>query len=319
MIQATVSRFVDAGESVEFLSPVIIGNARHEAVIRDQLADIGITPSAVVLEPVGRNTAATALLAAEAGAAIDPEALVLLLPADHRIARPDAFIAAIERAAPTARDRIVTFGIQPTGPETGFGYIERGEDLADGVHAIARFREKPNRETAEALIADGRHFWNAGIFFFSPQTVQAEFRHAPAIRDAAHLAWTSADRSADRILLPHDAFAAVPSEPFDIAIMEKTDRSAVAPCDIGWADVGSWAEILRMGAANAEGVVATGPAAAMDAPGSLVYAEGVPVAVCGVANVIVVATEQGVLVIDKERAQDVKPMLAKLREAKAID
>ncbi|MFZ4071801.1 MAG: mannose-1-phosphate guanylyltransferase [Caulobacterales bacterium] len=309
MIQATAGRFQGQVGDVSYLAPLFVAGAGHEAIIRTQMNAIGLTPSSVVLEPMGRNTAATALLAALVGREIDPEALVLLLPADHVITDPDAFHAAIVRAADVARDRIVTFGIAPSGPETGYGYIMRGEKLTEDVFAIARFREKPDLETAKGLIADGQHYWNAGIFFFAPETVLHEAKHAPAIRDGVQAALATAYREGTSVRLPADVFGAVPSSPFDIAIMEQTDRAAVAPCDIGWADIGSWSELWRLSEKDAYGVAAKGLTASIDSSNCLLLSDGTPIAVTGLSNMIVVATQSGVLVAPMERAQDVKALV----------
>lgn len=318
MIQATATRFRNAPPPLSFLDPVVIASAAHRDVIHGQLADVGVTPSRVVLEPVGRNTAATALLAATVGKEIAPDALVLLLPADHRITNALRFMDAIARAAETARERIVTFGIRPSGPETGYGYIQRGAPLADGVFAIARFKEKPPREVAESLWSDGAHDWNAGIFLFAPHVVIEEFAHAPDIRDAVVTA-VAAAHAADRTMtLPLDQFQAVPAQPFDIAVMEKTARSAVVPCDIGWADVGSWSELWRLGDKDADENLTSGPVALRDSAGCLVMAHGVPVAVSGLHDIVVVATPDGVLVLPRERVQDVKSLLEQLKAASAL-
>jgi mannose-1-phosphate guanylyltransferase/mannose-6-phosphate isomerase len=319
LIQATAARFLDAPDGVSFLPPIVIANAAHDDEILAQLASIGVTPSALILEPFGRNTAAAALMAAEAATEIDPEALVLLLPADHRIADPAGFRAAVARAAPLAHDRIVTFGIDPTGPETGYGYIQRGAALPGGAFEIERFREKPVRSVAEELWRDGRHSWNAGIFFYAPALVRTEFALAPDIRDAALAAWAGAARTqtgaCTTIGLAPDAFAQVPSEPFDVAIMEKTTRAAVAPCDIGWADLGAWDEVWRLADKDAYGNFASGSVALKDARDSLVIGDGVKVAVSGIEDLIVVATADGVVVLPKSRAQDVKALLADLRKS----
>ncbi|MFZ4603196.1 MAG: mannose-1-phosphate guanylyltransferase [Caulobacterales bacterium] len=314
LIQATAARFLEAPIGVRFAAPIVIANVAHEAEILAQLSAIGVAPAALILEPFGRNTAAAALIAAEAAAEIDPDALVLLLPADHRISDPAAFRAAVARAAPVARSRIVTFGIEPTGPETGYGYIQRGADLGDGAFEIARFKEKPVRALAEELWRDGRHSWNAGIFFFAPTVVREEFAHAPDVRDGALAAWRAAARDGVCVRLPEAEFAATPSAPFDVAVMEKTTRAAVAPCDIGWADLGAWDEVWRLADKDGEDNVARGPVALKDARGCLVIGDGVKVAVSGVEDLIIVATADGVVVLPKARAQDVKALLAMLEK-----
>eukprot|EP01042_Synura_sphagnicola_P022582 gene22582-28756_t len=174
-------------------------------------------------------------MAALSGEAIDPKALVLLVPADHVITKPAEFHRVVLMAAETARSRIVTFGINPAHPETGFGYIERGNALTDGIFEIKKFWEKPNLETATAYVQGGRHDWNAGIFLFSPQVMLEELEdHAPQVLAASRIAFDKAERTGVVIDLDEVAFAAVPSISVDYAIMEKTSRSAVVPCDIGW-------------------------------------------------------------------------------------
>lgn len=310
LFQQTAQRLSGDVAGLRFTSPIVIANASHEGVIRAQLAEIGVSPALLVLEPIGRNTAAAALLAAEAASTVAPDALVLLAPADHRILDAAAFHAVIGRAAGLARDRIVTFGIDPRGPETGYGYIERGEPLADGVFEIARFREKPPRQIADAIWSDGRHAWNAGIFLFAPATVRSEFAHAPDVRDATLAAWRATARDGDVAAVPHEIFARVPSIAFDVAVMEKTRRSAVAPCDIGWADLGAWDEVWRTSERDEKGNATGGAVVLNDARDCFVLSNGVPVAVCGVEGLIVVATATGVVVLPKERAQEVRSLAA---------
>ena len=314
MIQATAARFTAPACGLGFAAPLVICGAGHRDLVHDQLAAAGISAAGVILEPMGRGTAATALLAAEAAAAIDPEALVLLLPADHVIEDTPAFHAALAAAAPAARERIVTFGIEPTGPETGYGYIEMGAGLAGPVRAITRFREKPDRATAGRMLAAGGHVWNAGIFLFAPATVRAEFALAPQIRDGVLAALAAARHDGTDIWLPADAFAAVPAQAFDVAIMERTAQSAVLPCAFGWADVGSWSELWRLSAGeDPAAMVLRGQAVAEASSGCLVIGDGVPVAVHGVEDLIVVATPHGVLVLPKGEAQRTKDLLAALK------
>lgn len=316
MIQATAARFAAPACGLTFSAPLVICGAGHRDLVHTQLAAAGIEPAGVILEPMGRGTAATALLAAEAAAAIDPEALVLLLPADHVIEDTAAFHAALAAAASVARERIVTFGIEPTGPETGYGYIEMGAVLSGSVRSIARFREKPDRATAEGMLAAGGHVWNAGIFLFAPETVRAEFALASQIRDSVLPALAAARRDGPDCWLPADAFAAVPSQAFDIAIMEQTTRSAVLPCAFGWADVGSWSELWRLSAGeDPDAMVLRGQAVAEGSSGCLVIGDGVPVAVHGLHDLIVVATREGVLVLPKGEAQRTKDLLASLKRS----
>ncbi|MBC7770007.1 MAG: mannose-1-phosphate guanyltransferase, partial [Phycisphaerales bacterium] len=237
---------------------------------------------------------------------IDPDALVLLLPADHVIADAAGFRAAIARAAPFARDRIVTFGITPDRPATGYGYIKRGAELGEGVFAIDSFREKPNAETATGYLAAGGYCWNAGIFLFHPATLLAEFAASADVRDKALAALAGAGRIGDEIRLDAALFSAAPSLPLDIAVMEKTSRAAVAPCEIGWADIGAWDEIWRISPRDANGNALQGAAIALDASNNLLRGDGVKVCVAGVSDLVVIATPEAVIIVPRERAQDVK-------------
>jgi mannose-1-phosphate guanylyltransferase/mannose-6-phosphate isomerase len=306
LFSETARRLRGIGHAISFGAPIVLGNAGHAALAREHLERVGVTPAALVLEPAPRNTAAVAVIAAAIAADIDSDALVLLLPADHVIADPAAFRAAIERAAPFARERIVTFGITPDRPATGYGYIRRGAQLGDGVFAIDSFREKPNAETATAWLAEGGYSWNAGIFLFSPAMLLAEFDASPAIRDAALAALKAAGRDGDEIQLDPALFAKIPSAPLDIAIMEKTARAAVVPCDIGWADVGAWDEIWRISPHDSAGNAVQGPVVTLDAHNNLLRSDGVRLCVAGVSDLIIVAADDAIIIVPRDRAQDVK-------------
>lgn len=315
LIQETVARV--AGEApVDLLAPIVISGAGQRALVEDHLA--GVRPSAIVMEPFGRNTAAVAAIAAALVAELHPGALALLLPADHVVSDRDGFLAAMAAAAPTARDHIVTFGITPTRPETGYGYIKQGAPLADGVFKVARFTEKPPLDTAKAYLAEGGYAWNAGIFLFAPQVMLEEMgKSRPDIRDLALAALKAAPRQGAVIPLPEAEFGACPSVPVDIAVMEPTDRAAVCPCDIGWADIGSWSELLRLGPVDADGNLRRGLTAAVDVKDSLLWSDGPAVTALGVEGLIVVATPEAVIVLPKERSQEVKALLDQLAAAKA--
>lgn len=304
MIQETALRLT--GD--DFLSPIAICGRGHLDLVTTQLAQIGNDPQAVVLEPMARNTAAVAAIAALSVAELAPDSLVLLVPADHVITKPDAFHDAIARAADTANDRIVTFGIKAAHPETGFGYIARGEPLSDGVYEIDRFLEKPDLATAETYVAGGRHDWNAGIFLFSPQVMLEELQaHAPEVLDASREAYAKSQRNGVVVSLDETEFAKAPSISVDYAVMEKTGRSAVVPCDIGWADVGGFAELWRLGEKDERANHVKGDAILIEAENCLVHAANGPVvAVIGLSDIMVISTPSGVLVAPISRAQDVK-------------
>lgn len=299
---------------LSFAPPLVLCNARHTPLVREHLARANVAPAAIVLEPAPRNTAAVGAVAAAVAAEFDPDALVLLMPADHVIVDAAAFRAAIERAAPFARERIVTFGITPDRPATGYGYIKRGAELGDSVFAIASFREKPNTETASAYLAEGGYSWNAGIFLFHPQVLLEEFAASANIRDAALAALKAACREGDEIHLDAELFARVPAQPLDIAVMERTSRAAVAPCEIGWADIGAWDEIWRIAEKDAANNALHGQALALDGAGNLLRGDGIKVCAAGVSGLIIVATPEAVIILPRERAQDVK----QLREAAAL-
>jgi mannose-1-phosphate guanylyltransferase/mannose-6-phosphate isomerase len=310
MIEETVMRFSGAHPGVLFLPPVIIASAAHGDLVSEAIANIGVFPSAVILEPKGRNTAATAALAALIAQEIDPAAHVLLAPADHLVANAAAFVETIRAACAVLPERIVTFGISPTGPETGFGYIQQGEQLADRVHAVSTFKEKPDLGVARQYLAEGGYSWNSGVFLFSPQTMLEEFSIAAAdIRDGARLALARAERTGHQILLDAVAFASVRSEAVDRAVMEHTARAAVAPCEIGWADVGSWAEVWRLSDKDGKGNALTGSVILEDAANNLVRTDGVHISIIGLSDLIVIASGGKILIAPRDRAQDVKKVI----------
>lgn len=317
MLQDTALRTLPA-DDITFRAPVVICSAAHVDTIKAQLADVSLTPSRIVLEPFGRNTAAAAQIAAAVVEEMEPGSLVLLLPADHVVSKPQAFRAAISRAAATAQSHIVTFGIEPTGPETGYGYIQQGAPLDDGVFKVSRFAEKPSKDVAAAYLAGGDYSWNAGIFLFSPKVMLQEMqRYAPEIAQASVEALTKGASTDGVVLLDRDVFASCPSEPVDIAVMEKTALAAVAPVDMGWADVGSWSELHRLGPADANGNLLHGAAVAIDSHNALIWSDGPPIAVIGMSDVIVVSTPQGLIVAPLDRAQDVKLAVAGVKALSA--
>jgi mannose-1-phosphate guanylyltransferase/mannose-6-phosphate isomerase len=293
--------------------PVIVCGESHYAPIVEQLAEIGQRPRAGVLEPFGRNTAPAAAAAAMSAGAED---LLLLLPADHLIADIDAFVEAVKVAADVASaGNLVTFGITPTGPETGFGYIERGPELNDfsGAYAVSRFVEKPDLATAEGYVAAGTYSWNSGMFLFRADHYLGELeRFAPDMvsttRDALEAA-TAVDGA--RVLSP-EIFAECPSDSIDYAVMERTDRAAVVPLDAGWNDVGSWAALWEVGDKDPDGNVVIGNAYLEGVTNSYVRAEDRAVAVIGVDNAVVVDTGDAVLVVGRDAAQGVKKIVQRL-------
>jgi mannose-1-phosphate guanylyltransferase/mannose-6-phosphate isomerase len=310
MIEETVLRFTGDHGAVRFLDTVVIANAAHEDLVQSLVANSGVGLAALILEPQGRNTAATAALAALIAQEIDPEALVLIAPADQLVSRPRDFVASITAAAEVARDRIVTFGIKPSGPETGYGYIQQGRPLSEGVFEVAAFKEKPDLPLATEYFQDSRYSWNSGVFFASPAVLLEEFGIAAAdIRDGAGASLRSGKRSGSVIHLDPDIFAKVRSEAVDRAVMEKTSRAAVAPCDIGWADIGSWSELWRLSEKDAAGNAVDGSATLVDGANMLIRSDGIQVSAIGVSDLVIVASGNSVLIMPRSRAQDVKKVI----------
>jgi mannose-1-phosphate guanylyltransferase/mannose-6-phosphate isomerase len=295
-------------------APIVICNRRHLKTVRAQMAAIDCAPQAIVLEPLGRNTAPVAAIAALLAEAADPEALVLLMPADHMIADTDGFAATIARAAPAAKTHIVVFGVEPTAPETGYGYIEAGELLTGPVRKVGRFVEKPDLATAERYLAEGKHLWNAGIFLFSPQVLLAEMeRLAPEVVLCARQSLAASPARDAVIDLDAETFGACPSISLDYAVMEGAERAAVAPLGIGWADIGSWSELWRLGPRDEAENFLRGDVALIDTQECMIWSENKTVGAIGLRDLIVVQTDDAVIVLPKSRAQDVKLLVEQLR------
>ncbi|MGE0746991.1 MAG: mannose-1-phosphate guanylyltransferase/mannose-6-phosphate isomerase [Rhodospirillales bacterium] len=314
LLQETAGRVADGAR---FASPLVVCNHEHRFIIAEQLREAGTAPRRIVLEPLGRNTAPAAAVAAMVLAEDAPDTLMLVLPSDHAIADADAFLAAVRSAAAAAADgALVTFGIRPTGPETGYGYIRRGTPLAgrDGCWQVSAFTEKPDLATAQGFVASGAHDWNSGMFLFRADAFLAELeRLEPAIAAGCRAAVAAAEADADFLRLPKDLFAAVPAKSIDYAVMERTARAAVVPADIGWSDVGSWSALWDIGARDAAGNVLSGDVLALDTRDSYIRSEGRLVAAVGIADMVVVAADDAVLVLPRSRAQDVKSVVDALK------
>lgn len=304
MLQLTAAR----AHGDAFAAPVVVANVAHADEIEAQLSAAGHAPSHLILEPAGRNTAPAIALAALVAA---PEAPLLIMPSDHVIEDRQAFHAAIHAALPLVSEGwLVTFGITPDAPETGYGYIKVGEEIAPGVNRVARFVEKPAREVAEAMLASGDHAWNGGIFLFRADAfLDALARHAPAILEAARASVAQARSEGTRLYPDADAFAASPSDSIDYAVMEKADRVAVVPVAMGWSDVGSWDALHTISQHDEGGNVMDGDVVAIDTRNCLVRSDGGRVAIVGVEDLIVVASGGDLLILPRGRSQDVKLLL----------
>ena len=315
MLQETALRFP---ESAGFGATSVICNAEHRFAVAEQLQSVGVDPSAIMLEPTGRNSAPAAAVAALHIQSIDPEGLVLLLASDHRIERADAFRAAVETGAVAAHaGHMVTFGIAPGGPETAYGYIRRADALdgMDGCYAIKGFVEKPDRETAESYLASGDYYWNSGTFLFRSSDFLAELnRLAPDILKAAKAAMDKGLSDLDFHRLDADAFAKAPSISLDYAVMEKTDRGAVVPLDAGWSDVGSWSALWSVQDKDTNGNATQGDVWLHNTRNALVRAETRLVTVIGGEDLIVVESPDAVLVASMEADQDVKLAVEALKK-----
>ena len=306
MLQLTARR--TAGE--RFARPIVVANALHADQVEAQLAEAGVEVQGLVLEPAGRNTApAIALAAIAAGSGSDP---ILVMPSDHVIADVDAFHAAIHAALPLVQEGwLVTFGIAPDAPETGYGWIKVGDRIAEGVHQVDRFVEKPPQDKAEAMLAAGDHAWNGGIFLFrADMYLGALSVYAPEMLVAAQQAMEMARREGTRIWPDAEAFARSPSDSIDYAVMEKAPRVAVVPVAMGWSDVGSWDALHAISEADGDGNVTRGEVIAIETANCLVRSEaGKRVALVGVRDLIVVVAGDDVIVLPRGRSQEVRKIV----------
>jgi mannose-1-phosphate guanylyltransferase len=309
MLQLTAKR----AHGERFGAPVVVANAAHADLIERQLEDAGVVAQALVLEPAGRNTAPAIALAALAAGGRD--AALLVMPSDHVIGDVAAFHASVDRALPLVeKGWLVTFGISPDAPETGYGWIQVGDQLAEGVHRVARFVEKPPRDRAEAMLASGDHAWNGGIFLFRADAyLRALAEHAPGMLTAAQDSMTQARVEGGRIWPDAAAFATSPSDSIDYAVMEKAERVAVVPVAMQWSDVGSWDALHAISDADEAGNVHGGEVLAIDTQRCLVRTDGVRVALVGVEDLIVVASGNDVLVLPRGRSQEVKKLIEAMK------
>lgn len=314
MLQLTALR----ASGPSFAAPIVVANAAHADLIDAQLDEVEAAADLVILEPVGRNTApAIALAALAAGGG---EEALLVMPSDHVIADVPAFHAAVRAALPLVADGwLVTFGIAPDVPETGYGWIKVGEPLAAGVHRVARFVEKPPLDAAEAMLASGDHAWNGGIFLFRADRFLGELgQHAPEILSAAQTAIADGHREGNRFYPDPHAFARSPSESVDYAVMEKAERVAVVPVSMGWSDLGSWDALHAISEQDAAGNSTSdsgsgGDVIALDTTNCLVRSDGIRIATVGVSDLIVVASGNDVLIVPRGRSQEVKALLEAMK------
>lgn len=292
--------------------PIVVSNDAYRFYASNAMHEEGKAGS-IILEPRSRNTAPAIALAAFA-ALEEHDALLLVLPSDHRFAKPENFCAAVELARPAAEaGMLVTFGIQPTCPETGYGYIQQGDKLEDGVFKVSKFHEKPSLDRAENMLAAGGYYWNSGIFFFKASVYLEELKkYAPAIWQAAWEAWE--DRRNDLIFVrPGGAFCESPSDSIDYAVMERTDKAAVVPVDCGWSDLGSWEAFYEAAPKDEAGNACEGDVITENTCNCYLRSSGRLIAALDVHDLAVIETRDAILVADRRKSQDVKHVVEKLK------
>ncbi|NKE43213.1 mannose-1-phosphate guanylyltransferase/mannose-6-phosphate isomerase [Roseomonas frigidaquae] len=312
MLQETAERARGPG----FAAPVVVCGEAHRFLVAEQLREAGIEGSRIILEPEARNSAAAIAAAAVLIGEEAPGVTLWIMAADAAVQDVPALLRALgAAAAAAAAGRIATFGIRPTVPETGYGYIEAGAALqgVEGALEIARFVEKPDAATAARFLAGGRHLWNSGMFVASTATLLAELEaHAPDVLRAARGAVAEGTRDLGFVRLGA-GFAQAPSVSIDTAVMERTSLAAVVPCDPGWSDVGNWSSLWDIAPKDAEGNATSGPVALLGARRCFVRSEGILSAVVGLEDVVLVVTDDAVLACHRDRAQDVKKMVEQLK------
>jgi mannose-1-phosphate guanylyltransferase/mannose-6-phosphate isomerase len=315
LIQQTALR----ASGVPFERPIIVCNVEHRFLIAEQMREAGIEPLTILLEPAGRNTAPAAAVAALTVAELEPDGILLLMAADHVIADDAAFSRAVNAAATAAaRDDLVTFGIEPRSPETGYGYIQCGAPLAgsEQVRSVARFVEKPDRATAQSYLQAGGYLWNSGMFAFKASAFLAELaRLEPQILEQCRAAVSQGRKDLDFFRLAAEPFAACRSISIDYAVMERTSRAAVVPVEMGWSDIGSWESLWDSSVKDTGGNVLHGDVLHEGCASSYLRSDGPLVAAVGVEDLVVVATVDAVLVSRKNASQDVKKIVERLEKS----
>lgn len=311
MLQETLARTRD----LQAAPPTVVCNDSHRFMVAEQLRQLEIAPGALILEPEGRNTAPAVALAALQARQQGTEAILLVLPADHVIRDVVAFVAAVGRALPLAQaGYMVTFGVVPNCPETGYGYIKCGTSLGEGLHELERFVEKPDAATAEGYLAGGDYLWNSGMFLFSAASFLEELEHfAPQMLEACRASMAAARADLDFVRPDPVAFAACPSDSIDYAVMEHTGRGAVVALDCGWSDVGAWSALWEVAERDESGNALRGDVLLDNCSDSYFYSDSRLVAGTGLENTVVVETADAVLVASRDKVQDVKRIVEALK------
>ncbi|UPG92297.1 mannose-1-phosphate guanylyltransferase/mannose-6-phosphate isomerase [Luteibacter aegosomaticola] len=299
-------------------APIIVCSEDHRFTVAEQLQELRVGGASILLEPAARNTAPAIALAAMQAASSDPEALLLVLPADHLIGDEASFTDAVRRAAPLAADGwLVTFGIRPEAPETGFGYIKRAESVSPDGFKVAQFVEKPDSATAERYVASGEFDWNSGMFLFKAGRFLDELKAcSPAIHDAVASVYATAKPDLDFVRFDKTAMAAVPEDSIDYAVMEKTKHAAVVPVSCRWSDIGSWSALWDASEKDADGNATQGDVVTYDTRNTLVRShDRHMVATIGLDDVVVISTPDATLVASRDKVQHVKQVVDGLNRA----
>ena len=310
-LQQTLTRI----ESLAQTSPIIVCNEEHRFLVAEQVRQLGLTSPTIILEPEGKNTAPAIALAAIAASASDSEVNLLVLPADHYVGKPTALIDAIEKAASAAsQGKLVTFGLVPSHPETGYGYIRRGEALAIDVSVLERFVEKPDQPTAEGYIASGDYVWNSGMFMFTAgQFLVSLAKFQPKMAQVCQRAMEQAERDMDFIRPDAEVFTTCPSDSIDYAVMEHTPDGAVVSLDCDWSDIGAWSALWQTGDQDSAGNVTHGDVVLNKTQNSYIRSQSRLVTTTGVSDIVVVETADAVMVADRHSVQDVKDIVNALK------
>lgn len=313
LLQETLERL----NGLETAAPLLICNEAHRFLAAEQLRQIGLLNHNIILEPVGRNTAPAIALAAQTALKTDKDALLLVLAADHAIPDASVFQSVVTQAKPFAEQgELITFGVVPTGAETGYGYIRRGAPTGD-LYKVAQFVEKPDSATAGDYVSSGEYYWNSGMFLFRADRYLEELhRYRPDIHEVCASAMQDSQTDLDFVRVDAETFAQCPTESIDYAVMEHTSRALVMPLDAGWSDVGSWTALWELGKKDSRGNVLRGDVISHDSDNTYVLAENSLVATIGVRDLIVVQTKDAVLVVDKNSVQNVKNVVSELKRQK---
>ena len=317
LFQLTLQRL--KGITADAMRPIVVANNDHRFLVGEQCREVGVEPHSIVLEPVARNTAPAIAAAALAAQADGADPVLLVLPSDHVFANVPAFHHAVRVGLEAAqRGALVTFGIVPTHPETGYGYVKASQALdANAAVPVQQFVEKPDLATAQGYLQDGSYTWNSGMFMFKASVFLEELGKAnPAMLHACQAAWAKAQKDLEFVRLDKDAFASSPSDSVDYAVMEKTSKAVVVPLDAGWNDVGAWSAVWQVLPQDAQGNATRGDVMLEGSTNSYVHADGRLVALIGVDDLVVIETSDAVLVAHKDKAQDVKKVVDRLKAQK---